>query len=263
MSFEIKYDAEGMPIKTPMPEFAEPIAEIEALEAQTDLQEEEQEQVIEQAPQVEQPRQESPAQESWKILREKAERAEKRAAELEAELRKATSNQAEEAEEDLGFSIDEDALAEGKHLNKVNKKIQRLENQVKQYEQQATMVAIENRLKARYPDFDSVVSTENLSNLAAAYPEIANAINDSRDLHSKAVAAYTMIKKLGIAPQEDSFQAEKLVAHKNAAKPKPLASISPQQGDSPLSKANAFANGGELTDDLKKQMWREMNQYRK
>jgi hypothetical protein len=41
-----------------------------------------------------------------------------------------------------------------------------------------------------------------------------------------------------------------------------MASISPQQGDSPLTKANAFANG-ELTPELKAQLWKETNQYRR
>lgn len=36
--------------------------------------------------------------------------------------------------------------------------------------------------------------------------------------------------------------------------------LSPQQGDSPLSKANAFANG--LTEDLKKQLQKEMFEAR-
>lgn len=268
MSFEIKYDAGGMPIKSPEPEFIEqPQAEVE--QEQPDISEPmaEIQPEVEESPVVPQASKNSSPQESWKLLREKAERAEKRAAEwaekserLAAELEAARKQEA--PEEDLGFSIEEDALAEGKHLNKVNKKIQRLESQIKQYEQQVAVSTVETKLKHAYPDFDSVVSVENLSNLRAAYPELASAINSTTDLYSKAVSAYTMIKKLGIAPQEDTFHQEKAIAQKNASKPKPLASISPQQGDSPLSRANAFANGT-LTDDLKKQLWKEMNEYRK
>lgn len=263
MSFEIKYDAEGMPIKSVAPEFIAPELEPEIQQVQTDHTEpitqvlEE----VEESPIVPQAKSPSP-QESWKVLREKTERAEKRAAELEAALLAAQSNKSESPEEDLGFSLEEDALAEGKHLNKVQKKIQKLENQLKQYEQQVAMTTVETRLKSQYPDFDAVVSVENLSNLRAAYPELATTINATSDLYSKAVSAYTMIKKLGIAPQEDTFQQEKMQAQRNAVKPKSLASISPQQGDSPLSKANAFANGN-LTEDLKKQLWKEMNEYRK
>jgi hypothetical protein len=42
-----------------------------------------------------------------------------------------------------------------------------------------------------------------------------------------------------------------------------MASISPQQGDSPLTKANAFATDGNFGDDMKKQLWKEMNSYRR
>ncbi len=48
---------------------------------------------------------------------------------------------------------------------------------------------------------------------------------------------------------------------KNASKPKPLASVNPQQGDSPLSRANAFANG--LTEELKDQLRKEMSESRR
>ncbi len=269
MSFEIKYGAENVPVKNGMPKdievpefitqqqeevLAQPVAHEEMYESNPELEE---------TPVVVTPKESAP-QESWKILREKAERAERRAVELEAALLEASSKkQQQEPDEDLGFSIDEDALAEGKHLNKVSKKIQKLESQLRQYEQQTAATAIENRLKSQYPDFDSIVSAENLSNLRVAYPELANSINSTADLYSKAVSAYTMIKKLGIAsPQEDTFQQEKAIAQRNAAKPKSLASISPQQGDSPMSRANAFANG-DINDDLKKQLWKEMNQYRK
>ena len=117
------------------------------------------------------------------------------------------------------------------------------------------------RLKTQYPDFDNIVSRENLESLRLAYPEIAQTINSSSDLYSQAVSAYTMIKKLGIGV-EDSFIEEKAAIQRNAAKPKPLASINPQQGDSPLSKANAFATSGKLTDELKAQMLKEMNEFR-
>ena len=56
-------------------------------------------------------------------------------------------------------------------------------------------------------------------------------------------------------------QNDKAKAVINAQKPRPLTSISPQQGDSPLSKANAFANG--LTPELQAQLLKEMKQSMK
>jgi hypothetical protein len=136
--------------------------------------------------------------------------------------------------------------------------MRKLENPIKNYQSQSTISSTESRIKSQYPDFDSVVSQENISQLSAQYPEIANAIGSSSDLYSQAVSAYTIIKKLGISPESntDMYAKDRERAKVNAAKPRPLASVSPQQGDSPLSKANAFANG--LTEDLKKQLFKEM-----
>lgn len=261
MSFDIQYDRDGVVVKQAEPVFQEQAAE-ESITAAPEIEQSVQDEMPQEQPvqEVQQPYKPAP-QESWKMLREKAERAERRADELERMILDAQSKQSE-PEEDLNVSVDDDSLVEGKHLSKVNKKIQNLERQLKQYEQQSSLSSTEIKLKTQYPDFDSVVSADNLNNLRSMYPEIAHTINSSNDLYSKAVAAYTMIKKLGISPQEDIFKHEKELAQRNAAKPKSLASISPQQGDSPLSKANAFANGT-LTDELKAQMWKEMNQYRK
>jgi hypothetical protein len=157
--------------------------------------------------------------------------------------------------DDYGLGLGEDDLAEGKHLKKINAHIKKLEEQVKGYQQQSSEIGVETKIKQQYPDFDKIVSKDNIELLRSLHPEIAQTINSSNDLYSKAVSAYTMIKKLGIV-QEDNFQQDRDLAQKNAAKPKPLTSASPQQGDSPLSHANAFANG--LTDDLKKQLYREM-----
>jgi predicted transcriptional regulator len=157
--------------------------------------------------------------------------------------------------DDYGLGLGEDDLAEGKHLKKINAHIQKLEKQINKYQQQSSEIGVETKIKQQYPDFDKIVSKDNIELLRSLHPEIAQTINSSSDLYNKAVSAYTMIKKLGIVT-EDNFQQDRALAQKNAAKPKPLSSVSPQQGDSPLSHANAFANG--LTDDLKKQLYREM-----
>lgn len=276
MAFEIKYDANGVPLKGQEPKFEEVSAAtedqstpLESLSAEQPVEQEVTEHVVEQ----EQPqpvqntleKQPSGPRESWKALREKALAAEKRAQELEAALLAAQSQknptaQEEDEEEISEVAVDADALVEGKHLSKVNKHIKKLEQQLKQYQQQTALSATEIRLKSQYPDFDKVVSRDNLESLRLAYPEIAQSLNANPDLYGKAVSAYTMIKKLGIG-EEDPYVEEKAIIQRNALKPKPLASINPQQGDSPLSKANAFANG-KLTDELKAQMLKEMNEYR-
>jgi len=199
---------------------------------------------------------ESDRDKNFKALREAKERIEK---ERDLALLKLQEHDKKTqhaiVEENYDINLGEDDLAEGKHLKKVSAHIKKLESQLKSYQQQSSEIGVEAKLKSQYPDFDNVVCKDNIELLRNAYPEIAQTLNSSTDLYNKAVSAYTMIKKLGIQ-KEDNFQQQRELAQKNSAKPKPLTSVSPQQGDSPLSHANAFASG--LTEDLKKQLYREM-----
>lgn len=168
------------------------------------------------------------------------------------------SAKVESPDEDI--TIKDDELVEGKHLAKYVKKIKQLEQQQRQYIQQTTESTAEMRLKSQYPDFDKVMTLENVQMFSSAYPELAKTINSSSDLYEKASSAYTLIKKFGIY-NDQPFEADKQKAIANASKPRPLASVSPQQGDSPMQRANAFSNG--LTKELKEQLLKEMNESRK
>lgn len=265
MSFEMKYDKDGMPIPH-SPVIQEPTLEPVEQPVQSDetVQESEETQVesIHTETQSE-PKQaaKSNKEENMRRLREKAELLERErdealriAQEMKSKFNTQSPQISESIDEDI--SLSEEDLVEGKHLNRFQRKIKKLEQQVQNYQQKTSEIAVESQLKGQYPDFDKVVTRENIETLRLTYPELAQTINSSAsDLYSKAVSAYTLIKRLGLYA-EDTYQDERARAHKNATKPKPLASVSPQQGDTPLSHANAFANG--LTDELKEQLRKEM-----
>ena len=203
----------------------------------------------------------SDAAKNMRALREKSERIERERDEALKKLQELQYGKHHSHDhDDDEIKIGPDELAEGKHVTQVDRKIKKLEQQLQSYQQSTNATTAEARLKAQYPDFDRVVSKDNIDLLKETEPEIAYTINASSDIYSKAVSAYKMIKKLGIY-QEDPYIKDRERAEHNAAKPRPLASVSPQQGDSPLSKANAFANG--LTDDLKKQLYKEMVEARR
>ena len=143
----------------------------------------------------------------------------------------------------------------------MNKKMNQMQQQLKNYQSQSAESITEARIKATYPDFDRVVSQDNIAQLREDYPEIAATLSASTDLYSKAVSAYTLIKQFGIH-QDPALQNDRARVIKNSSKPRPLASVNPQQGDSPLSKANAFANG-EFTEADRKRAWAEMVAARK
>lgn len=205
---------------------------------------------------------ETPAAKSFRELREQKQRVERERDELARRFQEMeTKRQQPIIKDEEDVNVGNDDIVEGKHLSKYDRKIKKLQEELSQYQQQSNVTATEVRLRNQYPDFDKVVSKDNIEILRSSYPEVAETINNSStDLYSKAVSAYTLIKKLGITV-EDIYVEDKQKAIKNAAKPRPLASVNPQQGESPLARANAFANG--LTEDLKKQLHQEMLQAMK
>lgn len=218
-------------------------------------EEQPQEEIHQQQTQEATPQQEEkPQEKNFKQLKHKYARIEKERDEYARRLAELEAKPAP-LEEDDTITLAPDDLAEGKHLTKMGRKVKKLEEELNRYKNQSAASIAEAKLRTQYPDIDSVVTLDNIEALKDSYPELAATLNSSPDLYTKAVSAYTLIKKLGINGQ-DAFQEEKALAQKNAAKPRPLTSVSPQQGDSPLSRANAFANG--LTDDLKAQLRKEM-----
>ena len=245
--------------------------------------------IAEQQPEIAEPEVEEPApveevqpetivakttpKDSFRNIREAKEKAERerdailtQMLDMQAKINKVQEKQvaAEPEYNDSDFNIDEDALVEGKYVKKVVSEIKNLKSQLKNYQAQSAQIAIESKIKAHYPDFEAVVSPENVEILNAQFPDIAASLRDTQDMYAKASAAYTVIKRFGIGQIREEDMAKKIDKAKaivNAAKPRPLASVSPQQGDSPLSKANAFANG--LTPELQKQLLKEMMDAKK
>jgi hypothetical protein len=209
-----------------------------------------------------QPITENAQERNFRIARQKTKRAEQERDAALARIRELEEKNRppEQQDDDTLTNLAADDLAEGRHLNKMSMELKRMRNEIKQLKQESFEMSAETRLKVELPDFNKIVSEENIALLKDMYPEVALTLQSAPDLYTKAKSAYTLIKKLGVHV-EDNFEREREVVQKNAAKPKPLASVSPQQGDSPLSRANAFANG--LTQELKDQLNKEMNESRK
>lgn len=285
MSFEIKYDRDGSVIvPKEQPAFVEEAKKMheEAQQPQVTQSVEQIQEAVEEAVDVEQlitPESEQPSQQEepstisprvdkrLKVLMDKAQRIEKerndamqRIQELESERYRYTTHKvpmavSEPEDEDIVLGADD--IAEGKHISKMQNKINRLEAALHNQQQQNAAEIARARLKSQFPDFEKVFNQENLTVLQELEPEIARSLNSNGDLYSAGASAYKIIKQLRIHV-EDTFQADKDKAHKNAAKPKSLATISPQKGESPLTQVNAFAQG--LTPELKKKLFLEMQE---
>jgi len=223
-----------------------------------------QEQIEEQVqqPLVEQT-QESPMKESWRILRLAKEKAER---ERDEAIRYAQLNQTfnkPQEEEPIikqRSRLKPDELVEGTHVNELDDEVQQLKQQLVRQEQQSYNETSKLRLKTRFNDFDQVVNQETIEMLQVLQPEIAQTLNSTQDIYAAGVTAYNIIKNLGLKP-EANYENDIKRIQTNAAKPKPMVSINPTQGESALAKANAFANG--LTPELKDQLYREMQAARR
>ena len=213
----------------------------------------------------EQPQADNSKEMNFRAIREAKERAEyerdeynKQNRALQEELQRAQQGASGAVEEDYGVGTDD--LLDGKHYRKMMKEVESLKKQLTNVHQETSSVAIETKLKQQYSDFDTVVSAKNIKALREAHPQLAQTLLNDPDLYSKGSSAYTMIKNLGL-DKKDLYDRDKALAEQNHNKPRPLSSIAPQQGDSPLSHANAFANG--LTPELKNQLLHEMNEAKK
>lgn len=204
------------------------------------------------------PAQANSYEQNIKRLREKAERTDYLERELARVMQEQQRSTAVPADDSSGFADDD--LVEGKHLKKVKQELRDLKKEIESYKQTNSAMTAEARIKAQFNDFDKVVTKDTIANLRESYPEIAATINSNSDVYTQAVAAYTLIKKLNIAPDEQ-YAADRNRVQANTAKPRPLTSVSPQSGESPLSRANAFAEG--LTPELRKNLFREMQESKK
>lgn len=165
--------------------------------------------------------------------------------------------QQEEEEEDLGINPNE--FIEGKQLSKLyaqqRKELRALREEIKSSQQQLTYQTV----KSQFPDFERVVTNENIERLKIDHPEIVEMLNESQNIYAKAASAYKIIKNLGIHQDENSYtnNAARQKVQSNLNKPRPVQSV---QG-SALSQANSFIDE-DLTDERKAQIWNEVNKFR-
>jgi hypothetical protein len=134
------------------------------------------------------------------------------------------------------------------------RQIEDLEKRLKVKEAESS----EDRVRAKYSDYDEVVTEENIEYLKQNDPELAQSIRAlSEDPYKQALAAYKLLKKtdyhMGKQTRKDQEQMDM-----NSKKPVSVQAVRKQ---GVLSEANRFANG--LTPELKKALLKEMQDARK
>ena len=205
----------------------------------------EQEQVTEQPQQTEQDSDFLSKQASIRVLRERADAAERRNRELESMIQQNMSQQKAnkmQIDDSDDFDMGDDTYVEGKHLKKYVKTLkQELKNQRQQFEefnQKNSIAQAEMRLKSQFNDFDSIVSRENLEKLSMKKPELYRTIISHPDLYDKGHAAYEMIKNSGILTNQ--YEDIDRRVEENKLKPRSASNVAPQSGDTPLSRTGDY-----------------------
>ncbi len=136
---------------------------------------------------------------------------------------------------------------------KLLKKQQDKFDEVVQQMKQREALSVEDRLRSKFNDYDSVVNKENLESLFVTAPELVKMLKANKDEpYEQALAAYKLLKKFGVS-SDDSAQLKE-----NQTKPRSVNSVGQT---SALSQANAFSRG--LTPDLRKQLFQEMKEAAK
>lgn len=195
--------------------------------------------VQEQAAQQE-PKVESQQAKNFRELREKAAQAEKRAQDMEARMQEIMQQKEQQAQP----SYDPEDLVSYKAMQ------QELQN--------VRSEMVETKLRTHYPDSQDVLTKENIDRLKKEDPELVESIRLNPDMYKQGVACYKAIKRI---QAYDTYKGDRERAQDNASKPRTLTSMNPQTANSPLSQANAFANG--LTPELAAQLRKEMVEARK
>ena len=212
--------------------------------------------------------QESQKENNMRILRERAEAAERRSLELERMVQMNMSQQQGQKiqidDSDDDFDLSDDTYIEGKHLKKYVKNLkQELRNTKKQFEEYNQQNAVSNaemRLKSQFKDFDSVVTKENLDKLASQKPSLYRSILSNPDLYDKGYTAYEFIKNSDILSGQ--YQEIDRKVEENRSKPRSAANVAPQSGDTPLARVGDY-DRRILTEERKDQLRRQVEEAKR
>lgn len=150
---------------------------------------------------------------NFKMMRDRAEAAEQRAAEIEALYKRAPA---------LPTTHEDDSdLVEKRYVRRLERELE----EARQQREDDKAKLSERLLRQSYSDFDDVVTTENIQKLARRKPAIYRSIQSNTDMFDKGETAYDAIKAF-VKEEKRAEVNTRLEA--NEAKPKSASSMAPQ-----------------------------------
>jgi hypothetical protein len=219
--------------------------------------ESEQTQDVQKETPVEKPSPISDVDHNWREARRKMDTLEQQNYELKASLEQIKASQKPNAEEDVLSKLNDDDIITAKQARSLAMKMARqvAEQTVREREAQT----LDERLMTKFPDYQEVVSKENIDLLQQQEPELAKSLYAlQQDPYSQGIAAYKMLKKLGLGDTSE-MAVNKKKALENSKKPVSVQSVT--KSSSAIGNVHLFENG--LTPELKKQLWKETQECAK
>lgn len=190
---------------------------------------------------------------NWKEARRKMQELEKRSSEQEEIIRRLSQPAQAKEDDELEKLGRDDIITYGQVEKLIEKKAERFAQKAIQQHAAST---VEERIQLKYPDFNQVVTDENIRYLNENEPELAESLKYSPDPFKQAVAVYKLLKRSGLTEGDvvgNSAPKEKEKALKNSQKPVSVNAVTKQ---SAIGNAHIFENG--LTKELKASLLKEM-----
>jgi hypothetical protein len=186
-------------------------------------------------PEVEEQSEETPEQEEKKdhpnfaSLRSKAQELEEqnrryreRLAQLEQQYSSNDSYSTPSSREERDVSDDDLDLVERRDLKRIEKKINKYEEEQRRKQLEEYALKVEREMRERYTDFDKVVNNENLNKLWADNPGKARYLRSmlqTGDLEAVSEATYDTLKRYGYGNPSE-YEENKRRIEENSEKPK-------------------------------------------
>lgn len=204
-------------------------------------------------------RRESDQEYNWRETRRRLEDLQRRNEELEAKFDRATRSQPQ-PEDELAKLADDDIITAKQARKLAEREAQRLARfEAEKVIKEREAATVNDRITTRYPDFDDVVSPENVEILRTQEPELFASLQRlADDPYAQATGAYKLIRKLGIGDSPDVAK-NKVKALENSRKPVSAQSVAKQS--SAIADVHRFDGG--LTPELRKQLQKEMEEAAK
>lgn len=117
----------------------------------------------------------------------------------------------------------------------------------------------EERIRLRYPDFDDVLTDQNIEYLRKTKPSLVRSVLTNSDAYSQAEAAYELAK--AFCPQNDEARENMKKIEEN--KQKPISSNAVKKTSSALDNAHAYTNDRVLGKEGRDHYYKQMQESKK